>query len=380
MNHRQQCRNGPSCFYLAKSVCLFLHVRQEIKQGCGGDQKLESSQRKTFDCLPKELKIEIFGFLVTKGERMDDAESICVVDQDYRSLATAALVCREWRELANDLILWMDMVLKIRGSSAGLGGVRSWRMIKRLWTMSRYSKVSRLVLRGVVFKRKMMKRLWRQVTARIRLGSISNLACVGQSFTSIKTEEERSELFGAMARLNHLLIDTNYQDDENTLNDEQKTALFQEMERAIQQGSCKLETLIIGSTNLSSLPLSTLAVVPPNLINLNIAMAILTKEQLDVLIPALISSSSLKHLNIENSDLKFVDPKLLAKLVHKTKQIFLDIAREDQLEMVLRGCGSVGSKLEELTIYSSQGAVFRLEDGLLDRARASTVKVFIGRL
>ena len=312
-----------------------------------GKQKISTT---VFDNLPEEIQLRIFNLLGRRGESTGPDDSIEKrEEQDFSDLCTAALVCRSWRRMVDDPLLWREMVVQVKGAQdAG--------RLSTLLQMPRLTSIRTLVVDRCPDG---FSKLWRCLASRTGLCSnLETLVCNGQNVKDIAD-------FRGLRFLKHLVIN-----DIIDWNDDQKAVLFTELAGALTLDTSKLETLILdGDLCLESVEPSLLAQVVSRLQRADLPEAYLTNEQVSVILASLEESDTLQELRMDDTDLSQVEAKLLARVVHKLRKVVLDVVRLDQLEQILK-MATGGTRLEELLLMNdTQGAWERVPPKLVEEAR-----------
>ena len=291
-------------------------------------------------------------------------------EQDYMDLASAALVCREWRCLADDPLLWRDFVLQVDSSSnlAVLPGIKKFSAVRSLVVITDGSDEQQKQLSPL---------LGQQVNARVQGDFKLETLVLHHPLMSLERQRNHygflvcPSLLKAVPQLKNLLfcqwgsLGTAAQVD----------SLFAEVAAAMDEGRCDLQYLslangwnVLGPRSIAPV---MLAKVVSGLVKADIDYINLGKEHVAALMAALLDSNKLTELDISGSDLSQVEPKTLAKIVHNIKTVSLDDPQKLQLDEILKMCTGA-TKLQTLiiginTIY--EGSLKNVDMALIDGAR-----------
>ena len=255
-------------------------------------------------------------------------------EQHFGDLARAALVCRQWRCLSEDPLLWRDYVLCLDSS----------RNLDLLPGMNRFSAVRSLVVRTVSEEQLFL--LGQQLGARSEGpegGKLETLVFLDQGFRRLPSFRG---IVQAVPLLKNFMVHCcGFRDFSE--------AVFAELAGAMDEDRSRLQSLSLYGNSLSSIPPVQLARVVAGLQKADIGYTYLKKSQVAALMAALLEGSQLEELDIRGSDFFQVEPKTLARVVHGIKKIFLDasVSQKPQLEEVLKMCTGA-TKLQQLYIWS----------------------------
>ena len=347
------CWRGPACSYLAsEGGCWFLHLEQEAAGGGEQESRVVKKQVSTtgFHNLPEELQLRIFSLLGRPGESSEPEESLDQrMGQDFSDLCSAALVCRSWRRVVDDPLLWRELVLHVQG-------VQDAGRLSTLLQMTRLTSVRTLVVDWCPAG---LSKLWKCLVSRTGIcGKLETLVCYGENIKDIAD-------FRGLSFLKHVVIN-----DILDWNQDQKTALFTSLAAASRQETNKLESLILdGELYLESVEPRLLAQVVGSLRRADLPEAYLTLEQVNAILESLEETDNLEELRIEETDLSQVEPQMLARVVHKLRKVSLDVVKLEQLEQILK-MSTGGTNLKELFLMNdTQGAWERVPRELVEEAR-----------
>ena len=273
-------------------------------------------------------------------------------EKHFGVLARAALVCRQWRCLAEDPLLWRDFVLCLDSSSN----------LDLLPGMDRFSAVRSLVVRTVSEEKLFL--LGQQLGARPEGGKLDTLVFLNQGFRRLPSFRG---IVQAVPLLKNFMVRGSDFSDFSNLSE----ALFAELAGAMDEGRSRLQSISLGGCpSLHSIPPVQLVRVVAGLRKADIGYTYLKESQVAALMAVLLEGSKLEELDIRGSDFLQVEPKTLARVVHGIKKIFLDVSvsQKPQLEEVLKMCTGA-TKLQQLYIYVFGRALENVDRDLIDEAR-----------
>ena len=278
----------------------------------------------TIDDLPKEIMMMIFSFLTTVAslETHDIDVSEPDWDQDFLSLCSAALVSREWRQLAEDPLLWKRFVLVINSSSD----------LAALNTTTRFSRIKTVMVRGAE------EHQTNQLRQLLKCRHIETVFCTSLDFLRLAG---KSDFLVRVTQLKHF-ITTGYYDtitdqDREKLEETLKiTRLFKTIANSADEGNCKLLQLGLDTCPFKVDPI-VLAKVVGSLERLDLASCELEEKGADTFVDAILESKSLKRLYLNTYfQAAHVEPMKLARALHKLEYIHVVVFNEDQFREIIK--------------------------------------------
>ena len=205
----------------------------------------------SFKDLPRELQSTVLGLLpsgplcsLDNAEDFPDAENFLEIarEQHFGDLARAALVCRQWRCLAEDPLLWREYVLCLDSSSN----------LDLLPGMDRFSAVRSLVVRSV--SEEQLSLLGQQLGARSEGpegGQLETLVVLNQNFGGLPSF--RGIVQAAPLLKNFMVMGWVFRDFSE--------AVFAELAGAMDEDRSRLQSLRLEGYSLRSIPPVQLAKV-----------------------------------------------------------------------------------------------------------------------
>jgi len=213
-----------------------------------------------------------------------------------RDLKAVVLVCRWWRELGEAPALWVWVCLRerIRGTLPEVLGSRRLQAVRRVevWEVSEE-------LLQVVVSHPGLKEMW--VLQQTNLSSVDP-ELLAQAVTQLE------EVKLSCPRLTPQLRELR----RTRLTPQQVTAICTAM-----TGNSQLKKLELPGNNLSSVDADLLAQAVTQLEEVGLARTRLTPQQVEAIFAALDTSSQLKRVRIDGNDLSSVDPEVLGRVVNK---------------------------------------------------------------
>ena len=262
-----------------------------------------------------------------------------------RSLKMVVLVCRRWRELGEDPVLWSQLWLTVNERKLSfMSEMLSSRRLQFVMMLIIETPLTEEVLQSVMrhpglSHLKLLQDTLTSQGAELFFSAISEdsqLKCVNISKIDLSSVDPRL-LAGAVKKLSCLHVDSVH------LTEQQTESII----AAICQGS-KLKHLRISESNLSSVNPRLLAGAVKKLETLDVGYGKhLTTKQIEAIFVAINQGSQLKTLDISYNDLSPVNPMLLAQAVNKlvivkmwfgkltpnqTKSMFEAITKDSQLK------------------------------------------------
>jgi hypothetical protein len=227
----------------------------------------------SFKDLPRELQSTVLSLLpsstmcsLDNSEDFPNADDFLEIakEQHFGDLARAALVCRQWRCLAEDPLLWRDYVLCLDSS----------RNLDLLPGMDRFSAVRSLVVRTV--SEEQLSLLDQQLGARTEGGKLETLVVLHQGFRRLLSFQG---IVQAVPLLKNFMAGGWV-----FLGSACSEALFAELAGAMNEGRSKLQSLSLGGCpSLHSIPPVQLARVVAGLRKADIGDTYLKKSQVAAL-------------------------------------------------------------------------------------------------
>ena len=282
------------------------------------------------------------------------------------TLKMVVLVCRRWRGLGEDSMLWCQLCLTVNERNLSfMSEMLSSRRLQDVRELSIKTSVTEEVLQSVMRHPGLRKleihwfyvQLTTQQTELIfsALCEYSRLKYLDISNVNISSVEPRL-LAGKVKVLETLKVRG------TQLTTEQIETIL----AAISEDS-RLKSLDISWNNLSSVKPGLLTGAVKVLETLNVEGAQLTTQQLETILTAIIEDSQLKYLFISWNNLSSVEPGLLTGAVKVLEILTVRYGQltTKQLETILAAIGK-DSKLNSLDISGNNMKL--VDPGLLDRA------------
>ena len=257
-----------------------------------------------------------------------------------RTLRMVVLVCRRWRELGEDPLLWCQLCLTVNERN----------MLRNLLSSRRLQEVRKLIIKTPLTGKELQSVMRHPGLRELEisrcnahgakvvfsdLSENSQLKSLDISFNDLSSVEP-GLLAVAIKRLETLNVQS------GRLTTKQTESMF----AAISEDS-QLKSLNITSNDLYSVKPGLLARAVNILETLNMRYIGLTMQQTDSIFAAITEDSQLKSLDISINDLSSVEPRLLARAVknletqnvesgrlttEQTESIFAAISEDSQLK------------------------------------------------
>ena len=233
--------------------------------------------------------------------------SFLIEGKDYKSLARATAVCREWKDLAGTPMLWRGYDLRISSKDIEED-------IVKMLAVSRYTSI---ILEDDFNDIEQLK----PVLANLATGQakhITSLELYRQDVSCFRKQDKLKMVARALAGLVRIRLD------ETSLDIMQVEAICMEIDNRISEGTCRLEELFFSTgTNLSYLKPRQLAKIAGILRKLDFSCTFLTSGQIEAILHSILRSNNVEVLKLAFNAM--CDVRILSKVIWRqefSSQVF----------------------------------------------------------
>ena len=231
----------------------------------------------------------------------------------FLSLTYSFLVSRVWRQLAEDPLLWRRFVLVVDSNTDFV----------ILDTINRFSRVQSLIVRGVGEQK--VEEIWRLLGCR----NIETVFCTKLDFLRLAGQ---LNFLRKVTNLKHFIVtgSVSYHIEDKVDEAVKIRNLLKTIANSVEDGNCKLKSLSL-DTHLYNVESLVMTKVVESLERLDLSSCDLGNNDANAFVDAILKSDTLKRLVLNKSYKNtHVDPRKLARAVHKLEFVNLVVHNENQ--------------------------------------------------